>query len=285
VANIQYLTSAGFVPNRPSFEMPRISQFRSGAFDATPLPALNREAAASVLKDTILGGWYIEPRHVPVSRDLRIADGNIAAVAGQLELLVRATDNASEQAALSRINDLIELKFEQMPSYRSFDPERVKLLRFFDDLGYRTIRFWRSGEASSDAGWVNVMVFDLGELTESAPATPAIDPQGILIGLVRVKDIVGIFETGATAEVEFTLSSHSLPADAYANTGTQPSSVLTLDQVIAKASQLGLPVKSVLTFPSNGDLVQQRIDMQNTNHIYTAIFRRFDDGWRFWKIN
>ncbi|SHL98117.1 Putative peptidoglycan binding domain-containing protein [Roseovarius litoreus] len=281
VERVSHLDEHGFVPGPPAFSMPRIGDLRNNDDTSIVLAVLDRSTALAALKETVIGAWYINPSIPTISNDLRVSEDKLPLLQNELERLVRVSEPASVAIAVDAIDCISQFKFDQTRS--PFRTDALEELRFVASLGYRAITLWQSGVSGSDVGPVPIMSFGFPPAGWN-PKMPELDPEGIMIGRIGVAEVRGIFQTDTTAEVEFTLSSEDLPPTIYDGTGTSPSFDLELDSVVARAIDLGLGTRAIIAFPSLAGLERMNVDMSDPSRVYTAVFRKYDDGWRFFSV-
>ena len=238
------------------------------------------EAIATLTRDRVLdhlrrlvGGVRVMPAPTPLV-GFEVADCNAESLRAAIARVLTMPEAQIGQADLAQVNALQDDSLGGLSRQEAEAAERaLRSLSFAVDLGLPGV----------DWEVTRVMRYD----HQSAPSAPRVEMQSIglvsrpdsaglpggfegnipLVGL-GVAEVLGIFETDAMAEVQFRLAA----------TGPDIGPA-----VLGRAEALGLSVQTHLFTVSGGERTTE-FRRDGAGGILTAVYRKYDDGWRLWAV-
>jgi hypothetical protein len=216
------------------------------------LQELDRSSALALLRDQVVGGLFISnPRH----QTIRIPPDRLGLVQEALTTVILSPDLDVRRAQMQVFTELPD--FVRM----DLDMSLLEVLHFASKIGLDFIGTWQVGEVgSSQETW---QIIAVGVPVSRQDPTPQLNRQGTLLGLIEVDEVTGIFATEASAEVEFTI---------------RPDG--DISALIDEAESYGLRNSIILRLPQRGEYRDISVEPGRLNGVWTATFRRYDDGWR-----
>lgn len=231
--------------------------------NGTSISDLSRESALTLLRGQVWAKSYVA---VPDFLAFTVADFNLAAFESTLVQLLSMPEEDLTDTDLAAFSDFGEDKLRQ------FDPNHLRQWSFLVDIGLPRItrEIDRQGYYDSqiypNAPGDRLLYMNIGGPKQFSDRRDL--HEGVPIENYSVESVVGVFQTGPVAEIQFKFSEFS-----------EDSAV-----VAARAAELGLRelhrvfgVRNGTRFETLSGPIDQRV--------WTAVFRQYDDGWRLWSVN
>jgi hypothetical protein len=236
------------------------------------IPTLNRDRVLDQLR-RLVGGVRVMPAPTP-RIGFEVADCNLealrAAIARVLEMPEAQIRPSDLQAVFALVDDALGGLSRQEQEAAEL---ALRSLSFAGDLGLRGIdwdmtRVMRyDHQRAPDAPRVELQSIGLVSRPGTAGLPGGLEGTVPLVGL-GVSEVLGVFETDAMAEVQFRMSA----------TGQDigPAG-------LTRAEALGLSVQTHLFTISGGERTTV-FRRDGAGGILTAVYRKYDDGWRLWSV-
>lgn len=271
------LTENGFVQGVPTFRYPSFVTFGPKNPRMTGVVELDRTTAHDILHDAIVGGLFVYAGGGVVS-NLRVPEPLVPLFKDGLARALLAPTSAETDRALQEVNALL------IRGSNSIDMRQMNFGKFLIDIGYYGIGLWQYSTVHWSGG--SAPIFNLGNPNHNGkmPDWPQMEGFGFLVGLFEVDEVLGIFKSDTTAEVEFTFKRRQLPSEAFEGSGTTPRTGLTLEEILTRADATGQTPNAALAFPEQGQVSRVRTKPEEFERVWTAQFRKYDDGWRFYSL-
>ena len=246
----------------------------TGSLNSDPLsalPELTRESTLAHLRSMIRGAMIMP--EISGEGLQFTANCNMPDLVAQLRLIIETDEASIASSDIARVHAIFD-DFNPLSRDIHAIERGLRRLSLAYDLGLSGIDWEITHLMRYDhtlvpaAPRVELHKVSLQPATERSGLPRPLNDR-VVLERIAVAGVIGIFKTDSTAEVQFRLDSES---------GRSVSPVTA-----QRTDELSLSPEFHLFFIENGERASRHIRNRGQD-AFTALYRRYDDGWRLWSV-